>query len=125
MRRQGVRTRTLGVAWEERFLAAVRKAREQKLIGAPEADRLRRIAGAYDCVKCRQEHRTESALGKKHLRLQPPPPATPGEVPKKGKPLPVKLAALAKAAGRPARAKLTRKDGGPEPARMPRRAAKR
>jgi hypothetical protein len=109
VKRSGVRTRTLGIGWEERFLAALRKAREQKLIPEAEAEKLRRLAGVYFCVRCRQEHRTESALGKKHLRLQPPPPATPDQAPAKGRALPVKLTEQSKAAGRPARAKLTRR----------------
>jgi hypothetical protein len=115
VKRQGVRTRTLGLAWEERFLAAVRKAREQKLIPEGEADKLRRLAGAYFCVRCRQEHRTESDLGRKHLRLQPGPPATPEDAPRQGKALPVKLARQAKASGKRARAKLTREDAATPP----------
>lgn len=85
MKRQGVRTRTLGLAWEARFLAAVAKAREQKLIGEGEAEKLRRLAGAYFCARCQQEHRTESKLGRKHLRLQPPLPATPQDAPRQAR----------------------------------------
>jgi hypothetical protein len=107
-KRPGVRTRTLGIGWEERFLTAVRKAREQGLVPPEQAEKLRRLAGAYFCVKCKQEHRTESDLGRKHLRLQPSPPATPAEAQKPKRALPVKLVAQAKEAGAPARAKLTR-----------------
>lgn len=70
-KRTRVRTHTLGAGWEERFLAAVRKARDQKLIALEGAEKLRAFAGAYFCVKCKKEHRTESDLGKQHLRLQP------------------------------------------------------
>ncbi|HEV8360816.1 MAG TPA: hypothetical protein VGR28_10220 [Candidatus Thermoplasmatota archaeon] len=106
MKRSGVRTRTLGLGWEERFLDAVRKARERNLIAFDAAEKLRRLAGAYFCVKCKQEHRTESALGKKHLRLQPAPkdgaPPEPAKE-KRGKPAPVKLTEKAPEAGALAR----------------------
>lgn len=114
MKRSGVRTRTLGIGWEERFLEAVRKARERSLIPADQAEKLRRLAGAYFCVKCKQEHRTESRLGKAHLRLQPKPAEEPA-APKKGKAatLPEELASKAKAAGKPARAVLAKADTRP------------
>lgn len=76
VKRSGVRTRTLGLGWEERFLAAVQKARAQKLIPPEGAEKLRLLAGVYLCAKCRKEHRTGSRLGKEHLRLQPAPPRT-------------------------------------------------
>jgi hypothetical protein len=76
-----VRTRTLGAAWEERFLQAVQKAREQNLIPRDAAEKLRLLAGVYLCGRCKKEHRTESALGKEHLRLQPASPATAKDVP--------------------------------------------
>lgn len=120
VKRTGVRTRTLGAGWEERFLAAVRRAREESLMPADAAEKLRAFAGAYFCVKCQQEHRTESKLGKKHLRLRPTPPAPPHEskaveTPRRRKraaaaqaTLPEALAEGAKAAGARARVALKR-----------------
>lgn len=68
MKRRAVRSGVLGAGWEERFLAAVRAAREKGLIPAGESEKLRRLAGAYLCPQRQQEHRTESAMGRKHLR---------------------------------------------------------
>lgn len=115
-----VRTRTLGTGWSERFLEALRKARDGKLIPAEQAEKLRSFAGAYFCAKCDQEHRTESELGKKHLRTQPKPATTQQDAvqaapAKKGKPkleqatLAVELTGAAKAAGKSARAKLEKR----------------
>lgn len=99
-KRTRVRTHTLGAGWEERFLAAVRKAREGKAIAPEAAEKLRALAGAYFCVKCQKEHRTESEQGKAHLRLQP-----------KAAPAPVAAAADAKAKGARARAKVSKEPG--------------
>jgi hypothetical protein len=111
VKRTGVRTRTLGTGWEERFLTAVRKAREQQLIPAEQAEKLRRLAGAYFCVKCKQEHRTESTLGKQHLRLQPKQAEASASEPAKGKPAkpsaaaaPKRATVQAQLAGAPAKA---------------------
>lgn len=95
-----VRTRTLGAGWEERFLAAVRKARETKAIAPEQAEKLRAFAGAYFCGKCQKEHRTESELGKQHFRLQP-----------KAEAAPVAAAQEAKAKGARARATVTKAPG--------------
>lgn len=95
-----VRTHTLGAMWEERFLAAVHKAREAKAITPDGADKLRAFAGAYFCVKCQKPHRTESAQGKAHLRLQA-----------KAGPAPVEAAEAAKEKGARARAKVAKAPG--------------
>jgi hypothetical protein len=124
----------------ERFLAAVRKAREQQLIGNDAAEKLRLLAGVYYCKECKKEHRTESAQGKAHLRLAPAeaePAATVAEpkrgaAPKgkrasEGKPLPVALVEGAKETGAKARVKLRRE--APMPAKRappkPKRKGKR
>jgi hypothetical protein len=106
MARARARTSTLGSAWEERFLDAVRKAGADKLIPGDAVDTLRRFAGVYFCATCGTEHRTESDQGRKHLRLQPR--GKDGGARAKAEPLPVELTRKAKQAGAPARAKLTR-----------------
>lgn len=110
MKRSGVRTRTLGLAWEERFLAAVRKAREQKLIAAEQAEKLRLLAGVYFCVKCQKEHRTESEQGRAHLRLQPKAPEEPAKGPRKQATLAGHLVAGAREAGASAKAAPPKRD---------------
>jgi hypothetical protein len=108
VKRSGVRTRTLGVGWEERFLEAVRKAREERLIAPEAAEKLRLLAGAYFCATCEKEHRTESRLGRAHVRRQPKP--GPEQPPADAAPLAVQLVASAKNAER-ARVGLVPKGG--------------
>lgn len=117
MKRGRVRTRVLGAGWEERFLEAVRKARERKLVPPEAAEKLRRFAGVYFCARCRKDHRTESALGRKHLRLQP--------APQKSNPQPLVARAPAGggAPGKPPKPPRARGQA-PEPA-PPRREGKR